>query len=60
MAQPPSPEDIARWDRWFAMGMNNRAWTLVESPRKMLASSWIHGQPADTLTLAHFLRILTR
>jgi hypothetical protein len=31
MAQEPSPEEIARWDRWFAIEMNNRAWAIAEN-----------------------------
>lgn len=30
MAERPSPEDIARWQKWFAAACNNRAWQLVE------------------------------
>jgi hypothetical protein len=28
---PPSDEEIARWQRWFAVEFNNRAWQLAES-----------------------------
>jgi hypothetical protein len=31
MAQEPSPEEIARWDRRFAVEMNNRAWAIVDN-----------------------------
>lgn len=30
MATQPSPEDIARWQRWFAIESNNEAWRLAE------------------------------
>jgi hypothetical protein len=40
MVKEPSTEEIARWDRWFAVETNNRAWTLAE-------------QPARTPALAH-------
>jgi hypothetical protein len=26
----PSPEEIARWQKWFAVACNNRGWELVE------------------------------
>ena len=31
MPQEPSPDEIAKWHRWFAIEMNNRAWSLAES-----------------------------
>jgi hypothetical protein len=31
MNTAPSPDDIAKWDRWFAIEMNNRAWTIAEN-----------------------------
>lgn len=33
----PSIEDIARWDRWFAIQMNNRAWDLADKPARTMA-----------------------
>jgi hypothetical protein len=27
----PSPEEIAKWDRWFAIESNNQTWDLVET-----------------------------
>lgn len=30
MAERPSPEEIARWHRYFAVETNNRAWDLCE------------------------------
>ena len=30
MDDKPTADEIARWDRWFAIEMNGRAWTLVE------------------------------
>lgn len=29
----PSPEDISKWDRWFAVESNNLAWELAELPK---------------------------
>ena len=34
MSERPSPEDIARWQKWFAAACNNRAWQLVEQPNR--------------------------
>jgi hypothetical protein len=30
----PTPEEIARWDRWFAVESNNRAWDLLAQPAR--------------------------
>jgi hypothetical protein len=30
LKRPPSPDDIAKFDRWFAIECNNRAWRLSE------------------------------
>ena len=30
MTDRPSPEDISKWQKWFAVSCNNRAWALVE------------------------------
>jgi hypothetical protein len=32
VADRPTPEDIARWHKWFAVSCNNHAWQLVEQP----------------------------
>ena len=32
--QPPAPEEIEKWDRWFAIESNNIAWTLAEDPAR--------------------------
>jgi hypothetical protein len=45
--QPPAPEEIERWDRWFASETNNRAWTLVEDPARTPA------QREEMLNAAH-------
>ncbi len=34
MAEKPTPEDIALWQRRLASQANNRAWTLAETPRR--------------------------
>jgi hypothetical protein len=39
MAQEPSADAIARWDRWFAMQMNNRAWAIAENPARTPAEA---------------------
>lgn len=30
MSQQPTAEDLARWNRWFAIECNNEAWRLAE------------------------------
>ena len=30
MSDAPAPEEIAKWQRWFAVECNNRAWRLAE------------------------------
>lgn len=30
--EKPSPAAIAQWNRWFAIELNNLAWTLAEKP----------------------------
>ncbi|MGE3955760.1 MAG: hypothetical protein AB7H96_03505 [Vicinamibacterales bacterium] len=32
MAERPSQDEIAKWQKWFAVACNNRAWALVEQP----------------------------
>ena len=44
MYNQPTAEDIARWDRWFAVEMNNQAWSLVENPGRT---------PAETEDMLH-------
>lgn len=34
MAENPSPDDVALWQRRLASEANNRAWTLAEMPRR--------------------------
>jgi len=34
MANEPSLDEIARWDRWFAVEMNNRGWELAEQAER--------------------------
>jgi hypothetical protein len=34
VAERPSPEDILKWQKWFAVACNNRAWALVEEPQR--------------------------
>jgi hypothetical protein len=42
-----SPEEIARWTRWFAVECNNRAWRLAEMPARSAA------QDEEMLHAAH-------
>jgi hypothetical protein len=58
MSQQPSAEEIARWDRWFAMEMNNRAWTLAETPGLTPAEEeeMLHAAHASVL---HWSRVGT-
>ena len=30
--QAPTPQEIEKWNRWFAIESNNLAWTLAENP----------------------------
>ena len=30
MADRPSPEEVSKWQKWFAAACNNRAWALIE------------------------------
>jgi len=45
--QPPAPEEIEKWDRWFAIESNNIAWTLAEDPGRTPA------QREEMLNAAH-------
>ena len=58
MAQEPSPEEIARCDRWFAVEMNNRAWTIAENPARTSAEAeeMLHAAHAAAL---HWSRVGT-
>ena len=35
----PTTEDIAKWQKWFAVACNNRAWELAEQPSRTPAES---------------------
>jgi hypothetical protein len=58
MAPPPSPEDIARWDRWFACEMTNRAWDIAEKTARTASEheEMLHAAHAGAL---HWSRIGT-
>jgi hypothetical protein len=58
MAQQASPEEIARWDRWFAIEMNNRAWAIVDNPGRTRAEEeeMLHAAHAAAL---HWSRVGT-
>jgi len=43
----PTPEDIEKWNRWFAIESNNLAWTLAENPARTPA------QQEEMLNAAH-------
>ena len=45
--QPPAPEEIEKWDRWFANETNNIAWTLAEDSGRTAA------QREEMLNAAH-------
>ena len=47
MADRPSPEEIAKWHRWFAAATNNRAWQLIE------LSGRTHSENHELLHAAH-------
>lgn len=34
----PSPEEVARWHRWFAVELNNHAWELLEQAERNAAT----------------------
>ena len=40
----PSSDEISKWQKWFAVACNNRAWQLVEQP---------HRTPADVHEMLH-------
>jgi hypothetical protein len=40
----PSPDEIAKWQKWFAVACNNRGWELVEQPQR---------SPADVHEMLH-------
>jgi hypothetical protein len=44
---PTAPEEIARWNRWFAVDCNNRAWRLAEAEKRTAADD------EEMLHLAH-------
>lgn len=39
MSERPSSEEIAKWQKWFAVSCNNRAWALVEQPTRTPSES---------------------
>lgn len=39
MTGRPSAEDIAKWQKWFAVSCNNRAWQLIEQPGRTPAEN---------------------
>ena len=47
MAERPPAEDITKWDRWFAIECNNRAWRLSE------AASRTQAEDEEMLHCAH-------
>jgi hypothetical protein len=38
MPEPPAPEEIARWQRWFAVECNNHAWSQTARAERTAAS----------------------
>jgi len=51
MAEPPAPEDIRKWNRWFAVECNNRAWRLAEQALRTPAEDeeMVHAAHAAAL-----------
>ena len=47
MTPQPSPDDLQKWHRWFAIECNNQAWQLSEAPTRSGA------QDDEMLSLAH-------
>jgi hypothetical protein len=47
----PSPEEIEKWHRWFAIELSNRAWTIAENPSRTSAEieEMIHAAHAAAL-----------
>ena len=39
MSDRPSDDDIRKWQRWFAVECNNRAWRLSEAPARSTAEN---------------------
>jgi hypothetical protein len=37
MADAPAPEDVQKWNKWFAVECNNRAWRLAEQTSRSAA-----------------------
>jgi hypothetical protein len=34
VTERPTPDEIAKWHRWFAVSCNNRGWQLIEQPQR--------------------------
>ena len=51
MAQAPDPAELAKWQRWFAVECNNRAWRLAEQASRSAAEDeeMLHCAHAATL-----------
>jgi hypothetical protein len=51
MAEAPAREDVAKWNRWFAVECNNRAWRLAEQPSRTPAEDeeMVHAAHAAAL-----------
>jgi hypothetical protein len=44
MADDPAPEDIEKWNKWFAVECNNRAWRLAEQTSRTLGGALTHDE----------------
>lgn len=51
MNEAVSPEEVAKWTRWFAIECNNRAWRLSEQPSRSPAEGeeMLHSAHAAAL-----------
>jgi len=58
MADAPAREDVQKWNRWFAVECNNRAWRLAEQVSRTPAEDeeMVHAAHAATL---HWSRVGT-
>jgi hypothetical protein len=43
-----SPEELAKWTRWFAIECNNRAWRLAEAEERSIFESTFKVIPVPT------------
>jgi hypothetical protein len=39
VSERPSTDEIAKWQKWFAVACNNRGWELIEQPQRTLSET---------------------